>query len=129
MKKYFYFFLFCLISCKKSTYYEVQYWNKTGLILSEIHTSIDDDLNSFLLEKGDSSSVFRMENTIKPIVGPPFLHHTVKKYKVQDTTFSYTYANLIDLQELYEDKVNLIEIILDTSQFNKKSFFRFNLIK
>jgi hypothetical protein len=131
MKQYLYYFIasLCLCACNKSTFYDVQYQNKTGLILPKINTSIDDDSNEFSLDVGEKSKVFTMENTSRSIVGPPFISHHIKEYRVKDSIFTYPYSNLYDLNDFDKKKVNLIEIVIDTSKTDKKIFFRFKLVQ
>jgi hypothetical protein len=128
MKQLHYFLLFSLVSCKSSTFYDVQYLNKTGLKLTEITTSIDADINIFTLDIDEKSSVFRMECTTTPLVGPPLIHHTVKEFMVNDSIFKYKYGNMYDLHDFDKKKVNLLEIVRDSSKFDKEAFFRFKLM-
>jgi hypothetical protein len=129
MKQLFYFALFCLISCNGSTVYEVQYHNKTGLKLPKIYTSIDSDSNTFALDVNEKSNIFRMECTSNSWVGPPIISHGIEEYVVKDTTKIYKIGNQDDLNRFDKKKVNLIEIIIDTSITFKDSFFKFKLVE
>lgn len=118
-----------LSACSKETFYTVQFHNKTAFKLDSIKVTLTSSIAEFGLEKDQKSDEFVFKCEGREIIGPILMNLRVIKYTPKDTMFAYKIAQTIDPDDFDDNKTNLIDIEVDTSQFDKNSFFKFTLSK
>ena len=115
-----------LYSCSVKTSYAIQFQNKTQYKLDSVEADImNNGFVKFQLKKDEKSDVFTMITTGSTFFGPSLLYYSVKKYSLRDSVFNYPYGNMMDSGNLYEKKVNLISIEIDSAGKRGEVLFKF----